>query len=91
MGSGSFTFMLIIATPILTGNLKLLEPLFGSILSFVFGLGHFPSIVSIIGSVTVGFGIYYMNWGFEEQNIENKMTDDLLEVELEDSNVIVVH
>ena len=81
--------MLIIATPLLTGNLKLLEPLFGAILNFILGLGNFPPILSILGSIIVGIGIYYLNKGLEEHDIENKMAEDMLE--MEDSNIIVVH
>lgn len=63
--------MLIIATPILTGNLKLLEPLFAEILSFILGLGNFPTFLSLVGSATVGFGIYYMVIGNEKQETED--------------------
>jgi drug/metabolite transporter (DMT)-like permease len=88
MGSGSYTFMLIIATPILTGNLKLLEPLFGSIMNFILGFGNFPSPLSILGSIIVGVGIYYLTKGYEIQELEDRLNEDILE--MQDSNVIYV-
>jgi len=88
MGVGSYTFMLLIATPLLTGNLKLLEPLFGEILNFILGFGHIPELFPLIGSLIVGVGIYYLNLGYEDKTIWESVADSL--IELDDSKVVIV-
>ena len=80
--------MLIFASPPMTGNLKLLEPVFGEFLNFLFGFtSKFPSVFLLLGSLVVGIGIFIINKGYNDKSITDERPSVL--IEMEDSNLIL--